>query len=117
MTDFGEAIALINRLERFDPTDETMPRLGIEGFTSAKFTVPRVSLGFGFRSALEPLIKEDFDAAAAAIDVLASPSVRGFCRLEAARLVFESAVRTAQQTKVQRSPSRNHAQEDIFVKH
>lgn len=79
-----------------------MPRLGIEGFTSAKFTVPRVSLGFGFRSALEPLIKEDFDAAAAAIDVLASPSVRGFCRLEAARLVFRSAARTPQQTKVQR---------------
>lgn len=99
LIDFEQAIAVINRLERFDPTDEGTPRLGIEGFGAAKFTVPRVSFGFGFRNALEPLVREDFDRTAAAIDGLASPSVRGLCRLEAARQVLYSVPKVSVQVK------------------
>jgi hypothetical protein len=99
LIDFEQAIAIINRLERFDPTDEGAPRLGIEGFSTTKFTVPRVSFGFGFRNALEPLVTEDFDRTAAAIDGLASPSVRGLCRLEAARQILYSVPKISVQVK------------------
>lgn len=90
LIDFEQAIAVINRLERFDPSDAGIPRLGIEGFATTTFTVPRVNYGFGFRDALEPLVRNDFNRTAIAIDSLASPSVRGLCRLEAARQVLLS---------------------------
>lgn len=89
-SDFEQAIAVINRLDKFDATDGSAPRFGISGFSTAKLTVPRLELGFGFRSALEPLIKQDFELTAATIERLASPSVRGTCRLEIARLVLPS---------------------------
>lgn len=103
LMDFEQAIAIINRLERFDPTDEGAPRLGIEGFSTTKFTVPRVSFGFGFRNALEPLVTADFDRTAAAIDGLASPSVRGLCRLEAARQILYSIPKISVQEKAARA--------------
>lgn len=90
LIDFEQAIGVINRLERFDPTDEGIPRLGLEAFGATKLTVPRVNYGFGFRGALAPLVSDDFDRAATAIDGLASPSVRGLCRLEAARQVLHA---------------------------
>lgn len=103
LSDFEQAIAVINKLEQFDPADEANPRLGIEGFAVAKLTVPKLSLGFGFRSALEPLLKENFDATIAAIDGLSSPSVRGICRLLAARQVLNSLPRVSNQTKTARA--------------
>lgn len=81
---------MINRLDKFDATDASAPRFGISGFNTSKLTVPRLELGFGFRSALEPLIKHDFDLAAATVERLSSPSVRGMCRLEVARQVLVS---------------------------
>jgi len=99
LLDFEQAIAVINRLEKFDPTDEGAPRLGIEGFGTTKLTVPRVSFGFGFRNALQPLVREDFDRTAAAIDGLASPSVRGLCRLEAARQILYLVPKASVQVK------------------
>lgn len=99
LIDFEQAIAVINRLERFDPTDEATPRLGIEGFGTAKFTVPTLNLGFGFRSALEPLVKDNFEATVATIDRLNSPSVRGMCRLLAARQVLNSLPKPHQTKK------------------
>lgn len=89
-SDFGQAIAAINRLEKFDPTDSSAPQLGVEGFRTARFTAPHLKLGFGFRSALEPLIKEDLELTLSTIDSLTSPSIRGACRLEVAKQVLYS---------------------------
>jgi hypothetical protein len=49
-----------------------------------------LEFGFGFRNALEPLVKADFDLTAATIERLTSPSVRGSCRLEIARQALQS---------------------------
>jgi hypothetical protein len=89
-SDFEQAIVAINRLDKFDPTDGSAPRFGIEGFPTTNLTIPRLEFGFGFRNALEPLIKEDFDLTAATVERLSSPSVRGTCRLEIARQVLQS---------------------------
>lgn len=89
-SDLGQAIAAINRLEKFDPTDSSAPHLGVEGFKTAKFTVPRLDFGFGFRNALEPLIQEDLELTLSTIDSLTSPSVRGACRLEVAKQILHS---------------------------
>jgi hypothetical protein len=87
--DFEQAIAVINRLDYFDPNDEATPRLGIEGLAAARETLPRVSVGFGFRGALAPLIKQDFDRTIATVDSLSSPSIRGMCRLQLARQALD----------------------------
>jgi hypothetical protein len=94
-SDFEQAIPVINRLDKFDATDGSAPRFGIEAFRTSKLTVPRLELGFGFRSALEPLIRQDFDLTAATVERLASPSVRGACRLEIARQVLQSLPKPA----------------------
>ncbi len=104
LIDFEQAIAVINRLEKFDPTDASAPRLGIEGFGAMRFTVPRVTFGFGFRDALAPLVREDFNRTASAIDGLASPSVRGLCRLEAARQFLRSLPQVSQQIRTAQAP-------------
>ncbi len=91
--DFAQAVAVINRLERFDCGDSNAPRLGIEGFNTTRFTVPRVNIGFGLGNALMPLINHDFELTAATIDSLVSPSVRGACRMEIARQVLRSVPR------------------------
>lgn len=89
-SDLEQAIAVINGLDRFDVADGSAPRFGIEGFSTSNFTIPRLEFGFGFSSALEPLVKEDFDLTASTVERLAAPSVRGTCRLEIARQVLQS---------------------------
>jgi hypothetical protein len=87
---FSEAIATINKVESFEPTDAAAPRLGLEGFGTSRFTVPRLSNGYGFRNALKPLIEDNFDVTIGSINNALSPSVRGACLLEAARFYLLS---------------------------
>lgn len=87
---FSEAIATINKVESFEPTDAAAPRLGLEGFSTSRFSVPRISNGYGFRNALKPLIEDNFDTTIGSISNIFSPSVRGACLLEAARFYMSS---------------------------
>jgi hypothetical protein len=87
--DLEQAIAVVNRLDKFDPNDNSAPRLGVDGFGTSQFTVPRLEFGFGFSSALKNLVAEDFDRTSSVLDNLVSPSIRGACRIELAKQVLQ----------------------------
>lgn len=90
----GETIALLNKLDNFDPTDASALRLGLEGFGASKFTVSHSFRGYGLRDALKNLVTENFDMVIDTLNNLLSPSVRGASKLEAARIVLLANPRT-----------------------
>lgn len=84
----GETVALLNKLDYFDPTDASAPQLGLNGFGASKFTVSRSLTGYGLRDALKNLVAENFDLVIGILDNLQSASVRGASKLEAARIAL-----------------------------
>ena len=85
----GQSLQSISKLDRFDLKDSSAPRLGIKGVwrTESQADAPR--LGFGFRSAIEPLISADFENVVNLADSLKVREVRGLAQLEIARLFLE----------------------------
>jgi hypothetical protein len=86
---FEEAVSEINddpSFVAFDTAALSTSGLG----NSADALIPRVSIGYGFRDAVTPLARADFDGAVGIANRLSTPSVRGTCMIEIARTVLSA---------------------------
>lgn len=81
-----QAVQVINKLDKFDLRDGAAPDLSL-GTLGA--TVARPRIGFDFRSAIEPVIRTDFEQIAALVERLTSKEVGGVGRLEVAKLYLQ----------------------------
>lgn len=87
---FENVVMAINKTDAFDPTDLSAPRLaGLDGF-SAQSLVPQIRGGYGFKDAVTPLARFDFESCVLVAAKLSEPAVRGVCMLEIARSVLDS---------------------------
>jgi hypothetical protein len=90
LASLGRIVQLINKLDKFDLRDRTAPNLGLGTFAASGATVASPSLGFDFRSAIEPLIATDFEQVSAITDNFAAKEVRGAGRLAVAKVYLNS---------------------------
>jgi hypothetical protein len=86
---FEEAIQKINRLDKFNLKDASAPKLDIDVFSTSGATVDVPRVGFGFRSAIEPLIETDFEQISSIVERLGTKETRGIGRLEIAKMFFQ----------------------------
>ena len=84
-----QSLQAINKLDHFDLKTSWAPRLGIKGswWSESLADTPRV--GFGFRTAIEPLIPAEFENIINLTDILKSREIRGLTQLEVARLFLK----------------------------
>lgn len=84
---FGKVVAAINNDPSFDASDASAPHVAdLAG--SADPSLPRIRSGYGFRDAVTPLARADFEGSAMAAARLSAPAVRGTCLLEIARSIL-----------------------------
>jgi hypothetical protein len=84
-----QTIQMINKLDKFNIRDAAAPKLGIDLSSTSSATVAAPRIGFGFASAIEPLVENDFEQIAAIVERLTAKEIRGVGRIEAARLFFQ----------------------------
>ena len=80
---------MINKLEKFDLKDGAAPNLGLGASEVSGATVDTPRVGFNFRSAIEPLVRTDFEQIAAVVERLRAKPARGVGRLEVAKLYLQ----------------------------
>lgn len=80
------SVQMINKLESFDLRDGSAPNLGLGISTASGATVGRPRLGFDLRSAVDPLITQNFEQIAAVAERFIAKEIRGVGRLEVAKL-------------------------------
>ncbi|MGB8508089.1 MAG: hypothetical protein WCD76_06780 [Pyrinomonadaceae bacterium] len=87
---FNGVVAAINKLDSFDPADNSAPRLaGLDGF-SAQSLLPVIRSGYGFKDAVRPLALADFESSVIVAAKLNVPAVRGVCMMEIAQAILGS---------------------------
>jgi hypothetical protein len=84
-----QAIQAINKIENYNLKNDSAPRLGIEISKTSSTTVRNPKIGFGFRSAIEPLIEANFEQITLIIERFAAKEVKGIGYLEFAKLFFQ----------------------------
>lgn len=84
-----QTVQMINKLDKFNLKDASAPKLGIDLLSISSATVAAPRIGFGFASAVEPLMETDFEQVAAIVERLAAKETRGVGRIETARLFFQ----------------------------
>src|SRR5262249_55499178 len=88
-----QSLQSINKLERFDLKDSSAPKLGIKGSWRSESLADAPRTGFGFRSAIEPLMSAEFESVLNLADSLKVREVRGLAQLEIARAYLEKEKR------------------------
>jgi hypothetical protein len=89
LTALEQAVQVINKTEQFDLLDRSAPNLGLTADPKSVATLETPRIGFGFRSAIQPMITTDFEQVASVVDRLANKEVAGIGRLEAAKLFLQ----------------------------
>lgn len=84
-----QAVQAINKTENYNLKNDSAPRLGIDISKTSSATVENPKIGFGFRSAIEPLIESNFEQIASLVERFSAKEVRGISRLEFAKLFFQ----------------------------
>lgn len=84
-----QSLQAINKLDHFDLKNSSAPRLGIKGSWRSESLADTPRIGFGFRSAIDPLVATEFENLVNLTDALKSREVRGLAQLEIARLYLE----------------------------
>ncbi len=86
---FERAVQAINKIENYNPKNDSAPRLGIDLSKTSSITVENPKIGFGFRSEVELLIEPAFEQVVSIVERLSRKEVRGNGRLEVAKLFFQ----------------------------
>ena len=88
-----QSLQSINKLDRFNLKNSSAPRLGIKGSWRSESLADAPRAGFGFRSAIDPLLPAEFENVLNLADNLKVREVRGLAQLEIARLYLEKEKR------------------------
>jgi len=88
-----QSLQSINKLVRFDLKDSSAPKLGIKGSPRSESLADVPRAGFGFRSAIDPLMPAEFESVLNLADSLKVREVRGLAQIEIARLYLEKEKR------------------------
>ena len=100
----ADALQIVNKLDRFDLRDGAGPVLALEGFSASGATVTKPRFGFDFRTAIGPLIGDNFEPVAAITERLSARETAGVARLEAAKLYLRMAVNSTAKGSVAVGP-------------
>jgi hypothetical protein len=84
-----QAVQIINKLSGFDLRERSAPDLGLEASGTSGATVARPKFGFDLRSAVEPMIKTNFEQISVVVERFTSKEVNGLARLEVAKLYLQ----------------------------
>lgn len=84
-----QTVQMINKLEKFNLKDAAAPKLGIDISSTSSATVATPRIGFGFASAIEPLVESDFEQLASIVERLAAKETRGVGRIETAKAFLQ----------------------------
>ena len=76
-------------MDHFDLKNSSAPRLGIKGSWRSESLADTPRIGFGSRSAIEPLVAAEFENLVNLTDTLKTREVRGLAQLEIARFYLE----------------------------
>jgi hypothetical protein len=82
----AESVHMINKLESFDLRAGAAPSLGMSSVSASSGTVSSPRAGFGFESAVEPLVSADFEQVAAVAGTLSAKELNGLARVQVAKL-------------------------------
>ncbi|MGI8668227.1 MAG: hypothetical protein ACR2J3_00070 [Aridibacter sp.] len=85
-----QAVPAINKTANYNLKNDSAPRLGIDISSTSSATVDNPKIGFGFRSAVEPLLETDFEQIVSIIERFSAKETRGISRLEVAKLFFQN---------------------------
>ena len=85
-----DALLVINKLDNFEIRDAFPPALGLSIAPRSASLANTPRLGFSFSSAVEPLIKTDFESLTDLAARFNRKEVRGVARFEVARLYLQS---------------------------
>ncbi len=84
-----QALQIINKLEQFELNDPMAPRFGISISRRSATLVNTPRVGFSFRSAVNPIVQDQFEELAELAGSFRLKEVRGLGRLDVARLFLE----------------------------
>lgn len=87
----NQAVQMINKLDSFDLRDGAAPDLGLGVSATSGATVARPRIGFGLRSAIDPLVATDFEQVSAIVERLTAKELNGVGRLEVAKLFLKKS--------------------------
>ncbi len=90
LTSVEDALAVINKLDRFDMRDFAAPRLGLAVAPRSQSMLDNPRVGFSFRQAVETLVKTEFESLADLAGRFTRKEVRGLARFEVAKLYLQS---------------------------
>jgi len=90
LTSVEDALAVINKLDRFDIRDFAAPRLGLAVAPRSQSMLDNPRVGFNFRQAVETLVKTEFESLADLAGRFTRKEVRGLARFEVAKLYLQS---------------------------
>lgn len=85
------SMQMINKLDSFDLLDASAPDLGSGISATSGATVERPRLGFDFRSAIDPLVKTNFEQVVAVAERFTAKEMRGIASLEVAKLYLRKS--------------------------
>jgi hypothetical protein len=90
LTSLEDALVVINKLDRFDLRDFGPPSLGLTVAPRSQSLLDTPRIGFGFRQAVETLVKTEFESLADLAARFTRKEVRGVARFEVAKLYLQS---------------------------
>jgi len=90
LTSIEDALVVINKLDSFDLRDAVSPSLGLTVAPRSQGILDTPRLGFGFRQAIETLVKTEFESLADLAGRFTRKEVRGVARFEVAKLYLQS---------------------------
>ena len=91
-----QAVQMINKLESLDLRDSAAPDLGLEISPASGATVARPRIGYDLRSAIDPLVLNDFEQVSAVVGRLTKKELNGVGRLEVAKLFLKKSASSPQ---------------------
>jgi hypothetical protein len=99
----GQAIQMINRLDKFDIRDGSAPNLGLSAFSTSGATVASPRIGFDLRSAIEPLLNTNFEELLTIVETFTAQEIRGIGRVEIAKLYLKQGSNSPQKISATRA--------------
>jgi len=84
-----EAVQVIDKLDKINLQDGAIPSLGLSAVPSSGATVEKPSVDCSLKTALEPLVENNFESVSSIVAKVRHKETNAIARLEAARLYLD----------------------------